>query len=257
MKISVCTISKNEQEDLPGFIEHLQDWVFEIIIVDDSSSDDTKNIALSYGKKIKFIENPMGNNVHFANQRNISIKHATGDWLLHMDIDERVSDQLRAEILDSLNLEFDGFKYYRKNFFLNKPMKGGGFQSWNKCQLARNGKHEFVNKIHENCIIHPNANVGQLKGFMYHLNDISYKERLQKTLKYTHLESEKLILKGDKVFWYHIIFRPLKRFFKRFFLQKGYRDGVYGLIWAIHCFTAIFKVNVLVWEAQNRRLRKK
>lgn len=257
MKISVCTISQNEQEDLPGFIEHLLDWVYEIVIVDDGSTDQTKQIALSYGNKIKFIEHPMGNDRHFGNQRNLSIEHASGDWLLHMDIDERVSDQLKVEILNSVNLEFDGFRYYRLNYFLNRPMKGGGFQSWNKCQLARKGKHNFVNKIHENCIIKDNTNVGQLNGFMYHLNDKSYNERIQKTIKYTHLEAEKLIMKGDKIFWYHIVFRPVKRFFKRFFLQKGYKDGVYGLIWAIHCFTAIFKVNILVWESQNKRLRKK
>ena len=83
MKITICTISKNEQEDLPGFIEHLLDWVHEIVIVDDNSTDNTKEIALSYGDKIRFIENPMDHNKDFANQRNLSINHATGDWICY------------------------------------------------------------------------------------------------------------------------------------------------------------------------------
>ena len=146
MKISICTISKNEERDIIGFLENVIDFADEIIIVDDNSTDNTKSIAKSHGKKIKFIENPMHDDKHFANQRNLSIKHATGDWLLHMDIDERLTPELKESILKSIQLDkFNGFKYRRLNHFLHYPMLHGGWHKWNKPQLGRKNKHYFKN----------------------------------------------------------------------------------------------------------------
>ena len=254
-KLSACTISKNEQEDLPGFIEHLINWVDEIVIVDDCSSDKTKEIALSYGSKITFIENLMGEERDFGGQRNICIANATGDWLLHMDVDERVTPQLATEILKVIKTEkYQGYKYRRLNFFLHRPMKGGGFASWNKPQLARAGYHKFINKIHENCIVE--GEVGQLNGYMWHLNDVDYKERMRKSVTYSPLEADKLIHKGMKIKWYHLVYYPFARAFKRYFLQKGFMDGIPGLIFALHCFTAKFKVYSLAWNSQNMISRK-
>mgnify|MGYP001293722292 CR=1 FL=1 len=258
MKLSVCTIARNEQEDLPGFIEHLLDWVYEIVIIDDDSEDNTKSIALSYGNKIKFIENPMGNNKHFAKQRNLSIKHASGDWLIHMDIDERVTPKLKQSILNSLKLEkYNAFKYRRLNHFLHYPMLHGGWHKWNRPQLARRNKHYFRNKVHEVCIIEGAENkIGQLKGFMWHFIDASYEERLRKNITYSKLTAEQILKKVEKVKWYHIIFHPFYRMLKSYIYYKGFLDGTKGLVFSLYTGLSTLNWWIFAWEYQNKITRK-
>lgn len=258
MRISVCTISKNEERDIIGFLENVVDFADEIIIIDDDSNDKTKEIALSYGKKIRFIKNKMTTK-DFASQRNISIANANGDWLIHMDIDERISKTLKEEIIKNIaNPNISAFKHRRLNFFLNHKMKGGGFQSWNKIQIARNGIHHFINKIHENCIVDCNKDqILQLNGYMYHLTDDNYEERIYKSNSYVNIIVENLLSEGKQIKKYDILFKPIKRFLKRFFIQSGYKDGVYGLIWALHCFNSTFKVYCIAWLKQNRIERDK
>ena len=254
MRVSVCTISKNEEEDLPGFIEHLLDWVHEIVIVDDGSIDGTKEIALSYGKKIKFIENPMGDDKHFANQRNLSMNNATGDWLLHMDIDERVTPELKESILKSIQLDkFNGFKYRRLNHFLHYPMLHGGWNKWNKPQLARKNKHYFKNKVHEACVVEGGNNkIGQLDGLMWHFIDATYEERLRKNITYSELTAQKILKRVYKIKWYHLLFYPVHAIFKSYIIQRGFLCGTRGLIFAFYSGLSVFNWWVFAWEKQNR-----
>lgn len=254
MKVSVCTISHNEEEDLPGFIEHLLDWVYEIVIVDDGSTDQTKQIALSYGNKIKFIEHPMGNDSHFGNQRNLSMEHASGDWLLHMDVDERVTPELKESILKSIQLDkFNGFKYRRLNHFLHYPMLHGGWHKWNRPQLARRDKHHFKNKVHEACVVEGgNDKIGQLDGLMWHFIDATYEERLRKNITYSKLTAEQILKKVEKVKWYHIIFHPFYRMLKSYIYYKGFLDGTKGLVFSLYTGLSTLNWWIFAWEEKNK-----
>jgi (heptosyl)LPS beta-1,4-glucosyltransferase len=89
--LGVVAISYNEEIDLPGFLEHLVTWVDEIVIVDDGSTDSTEQIASNYGSKVKFIRSKRVKGEYYSDQRNKGIDNANSDWLLHMDIDERVT----------------------------------------------------------------------------------------------------------------------------------------------------------------------
>src|SRR6056300_1417881 len=97
--LGVVAISHNEEVDLPGFLDHLISWVNEIVIVDDGSTDATEQVALSYGTKVKFIKSKRLANEYYSDQRNKGITHAKSEWLLHMDIHERVTKELYSEIV--------------------------------------------------------------------------------------------------------------------------------------------------------------
>ena len=96
--LGVVAICRNEQRDLGGFLEHLLPWVDEIVLVDDGSTDDTLKIARNAGPKVSVISSPRLPGEYFSHQRNKGIKAARSEWLLHMDIDERVTPELRREI---------------------------------------------------------------------------------------------------------------------------------------------------------------
>jgi len=144
VSLGVVAISYNEQEDMPGFLSNLIDWVDEIILVDDGSSDETEAICAAAGPKVKFLRQPREEGEYFSDQRNKGIAAASSEWLLHMDVDERVSKELAAEILIAIqNPDYDGFRYRRLNHFMHRPMYGGGWQDWNLIHLARRKLFHF------------------------------------------------------------------------------------------------------------------
>lgn len=253
VSISVVAICKNEQTDLPGFFANLTSWVDEIILVDDESTDNTRHIAEVAGDKVRVISQPLGDQ-GFAGQRNAGVAASSGDWILNMDIDERVTPALRDEILAVIpNSRLNGYRYRRLNFFLHRPMKAGGWNSWNNPQLARRGYHRYVNKVHERCVIDGEPDtVGQLNGLMWHLNDESYEERMAKSTQYSKLIADEILAKGSTVTWISLLLSPLKVFVKKYVLQRGFLDKTPGLIAALHSASAEFRARALVWDTQNK-----
>lgn len=251
--LGVVAISYNEERDLPGFIENLQSWVDEIVIVDDGSTDRTEKLAKAAGAKVNFIISPREDNEYFSHQRNKGIDASKSDWLLHMDIDERVTPELAEEILESIkNSRKDAYRYRRLNFFLHRPMKGGGWQDWNLVHLARREIFRFGGMFHEDCIVTvPEERIGQLKGMMWHFNDESYLERMKKSVLYCQEQAEALKNSGLLVRWWHFLWLPSKEFLKKFLYKHGFKDGVLGLMFALHASSAMFKACALVWDEQN------
>lgn len=140
-KLSLCMIVKNEEKFLPGCLESVKDIVDEIIIVDTGSADKTVEIARSYGAKVFFSE--WGNDFSLA--RNESIKHATGEWILTLDADERLNPGQEEKLKKYLSMDFDGL--YVKVLNLGKD----GRKTINESiRLSRRKEGvKFEGKIHE------------------------------------------------------------------------------------------------------------
>ncbi|NJK81051.1 MAG: glycosyltransferase family 2 protein [Chloroflexaceae bacterium] len=250
--IGVVVISKNEEREMPSFLAHLLPWVDEIIIVDDTSTDGTQALARAAGAKVRVIEQALHPTYGFAGQRNRGIAAATADWLLHMDMDERVPPDLIMEIQQAIcNPARDAYRYRRLNFFLHRPMRGGGWQTWNKPQLARRGMHQFEHAVHEECIIQTTPDrIGQLQHQMWHLNDENYNERMRKSFQYSQAEADKLLTRRQ-VRWYHLLAFPFWQFARLYVGKAGFRDGTPGLLAALHSACASFRAHALVWDQQN------
>lgn len=251
--LGAVAICKNEEQDLLGFLENLNPWVEEIVIVDDGSTDASIDILRNAGSKVKFVEHRMTHDYGFAGQRNLAIAQASADWLLHMDIDERVTPDLALEMTNAIQTtQYHAFRYHRLNFFLHRPMKGCGLQDWNNPQLAKRGYHHFENPVHEVCVIKggPSA-IGQLKSKMWHLNDASYLERMEKSVVYCQYVAKRLAGKRLKIKWYHFLVLPGVEFIRKFILRKGYVDQAPGLLFALHSACAMFKACAILWDQQN------
>jgi len=163
--LGVVAISRNEEQDLPGFFKHLVPWVDEIIIVDDASADRTVDIIKNAGKG-ECDRASDDKELGFAGatqfrHRSIHCQIGSFTWTF----DERVTPELAEEILKSIwDTTKNAYRYRRLNYFLHYPMRGGGWQYWNFPQLARRGKHYFRDPIHAKCVVDRQPeSVGQLK----------------------------------------------------------------------------------------------
>jgi (heptosyl)LPS beta-1,4-glucosyltransferase len=252
--LGVVAICRNEQRDLGGFLEHLLPWVDEIVLVDDGSTDDTLKIARDAGPKVLLVSSPRLPGEYFSHQRNKGISVARSDWLLHMDIDERVTPELRREIQESIQrTDLDGLRFHRQNFFLHRPIRGGGWQLWSYLHVARREKFSFGGKIHEECHLSGTPKrVKYLQSLMWHFNEDSYEKRRRKSLFYTTVEADTLLQKNARVRLWHLTIMPFLVFIKRYFLFFGFRDGIAGWILAFEGMASTFDAYAIAWDQQNR-----
>ena len=252
--LGVVAISHNEERDLPGFLENLLPWVDEIVIIDDSSTDGTRQIAETAGEKVRFIVSPRTDGEFYADQRNKGIEAASSDWLIHVDIDERIPLDFALEIVEAIqNPDYDAYRYRRLNYFLHRPMRGGDWKDWNLVHLARRRCLRFSGMYHEKIeLTIPEGRVGQLKHFMLHLNDESYEERLRKSAVYQVEVSENIKKSKGSLGFFDILFSFVREFGYQYIWKMGFLDGTLGLIWAFHAASARNRACILAWDEQNR-----
>ncbi len=180
--ISVVLATHNEEENLRRCLESIVDIADEIVIADGHSTDKTVDIAREFGAKIISTTNKP--NFHINKQ--MAIDEAKSDWILQMDADEVVSEQLADEIKTEVNKkgnEFNGYWMPRKNFFLGRfLMKGGQYPDYT-LRLYRKGKGRLPQKdIHEQAVVE--GKVGYLKEALLHYPYRDFKFYLTKWNRY-------------------------------------------------------------------------
>ncbi len=239
MTLSVVLITQNEEANLPRTLESVRPLVCngqgEIIVVDSGSTDRTIEIAKSYGAKV-FTESWKG----FAAQKNSAIDKATGDWVLQLDADEALEPELAQEIQSTLKpgQPSSGFFIPRKNFFLGRWMKHGGFYPDPKLRLIRRGAGRF-----EEYGAHPTIKVhgptSQLKHAMIHNAYPTLRGYIDHMNSYSSMGAEVAREKGHRRFSFiNIVVRPKLTFIYNYFLRLGFLDGREGFL--LHIYHAVY-----------------
>jgi glycosyltransferase involved in cell wall biosynthesis len=244
-KISVVIITKNEAQNISDCLESVK-WADEIIVVDSGSEDETISIAKRFTDKV-LINEWKG----FADQKSFAMNQATNEWILSIDADERVTEKLKDEILNSDLNQFDGYRIKRENYFLGKLIRGCGWGNDYQLRLFRKSKTKLTNRlVHEGFEVE--GKIGQLKNSMLHFSYRNFSDAITKINHYSTLEAiEKQNRK--KVTAFTIVVTPVVAFLQHFFLRKGFIDGIYGLFVSImHAITKL-QVQLKIWELKNRK----
>ncbi len=229
IRLSLVTIAKNEEKEIGEFLENVR-WVDEIIIVINDSHDRTAEIAKKYTKKIYFnSETSLGLLKRYA------LSKATGEWILILDVDERISEELKKEIrqiLQSKNTK-NAYSIQYQNHFLGYVLSCKA-QTYSKIRLFQRGKGSVVPvQIHEEVEI--TGSVGLLEGKILHYSFKSIPQTLEKFTNYAKLETPLFIDRKDSVSFKHLMLYPLHMFWSIFVEDKGYKDGIWGFLLAL-CF---------------------
>lgn len=248
MKVSVVVSAYNEEEKIEDCLKSVKDVAYEIILVDNSSDDNTIKIAKKYTDKIFVRENNPMLNVN----KNFGFTKASGKWILSLDADERATEELSDEII-KLNEDQAkaGFLIPRKNILFGKWIRHSIWWPDYQLRLFRNGKGKFPEKhVHE--LVGVEGEVGKLENPLFHLNYQTVSQYIYKLEKiYTENEVENILKEGKRLMWYEAIRMPGQDFIKTYFFQKGYRDGLHGLV--LSMLQAFYMVVVFakVWEKQG------
>lgn len=227
LPISVLIITKNEEEVLEECLQSVYSFASEIIIVDSYSTDKTVAIAKKFTKNIFF-----GKFSSFKEKRMEALKHASEQWILFLDADERVSPELAEEIREEISRKdaCDGYYIPFKHYFLGKWLKHGGWYPSYLPRLAKREKASIKNPIHELLCIE--GSTGYLKNDMIHLGDTSLFKRVSKTNMYTTMQAAQRAEEKKPLLLLIIMlcFMPPLRFIKIYFVKLGFLDGVCGFI---------------------------
>jgi len=266
VKLSVCIITLNEEPNIGRTLKSVQPLVAdgqgEIIVVDSGSTDKTVEIAKSYGAKV-FTEPWKG----FAAQKNSDLEKAQGEWILSLDADEELEAGLPQEIESEIR-SFDdwvaqgmprpqltqrgiqnakeftdddhlGFEIPRKNLFLGRWIRHGGFYPDRKLRLFLRGRGEFRSsqRVHETLAL--NADYALLKGHLLHHAYPTLSGYIEHMNKYSSLGAGMEIEKGRRGFSaINIVIRPWLTFIYNYFFGAGFLDGKEGLL--LHMYHAVY-----------------
>lgn len=250
-KITAVVLAKNEEKNLSLCLKKLV-WVDEIIVVDDYSEDKTVEIARKFGARI--FQRKLDD---FAAQRNFALKRVETEWVLLVDPDERVTPTLASEIQGAIKKNnYAGFYFPRKNIIFGRWVKHSGWYPDWQLHLFKTRKGKYFEKVHEQVEIE--GKVGYLKNNLIHYNftDIGHFLSKRKFELYASLEAEHLLDRGYKFTWIDLVSKPTEEFLRRFFAEKGYLDGILGLILAGLQAAKEFVIYAMIWEKQGKKEAK-
>jgi glycosyltransferase involved in cell wall biosynthesis len=237
--LSVVLITQDEEANLPRTLESVmplvRDGQGEIIVVDSGSTDRTVEIANSFGAKV-FVEPWKG----FAAQKNAAIDKASGGWVLQLDADEALEPEVANEIDNVLKMESDlqGFWIPRKNFFLGRWIKHGGFYPDPKLRLVRRGAGRFQ-EYGAHPTIKVNGPTAQLKHALIHNAYPTLRGYIDHMNSYSSSGAKVAAEKGHRRFSFiNIVLRPLLTFIYNYFFRLGFLDGREGLL--LHLYHSVY-----------------
>jgi glycosyltransferase involved in cell wall biosynthesis len=249
-KLSVVISAYNEEKKIKDCLESVK-WADEIILLNNSSTDKTEEIARKYTNKIYTQKNdPLSIDL----QKNLGIEKATGEWILILDADERVAPELTEEIkaiLSSQPRNDDNISAYwipRKNIIFGQWIQHTGWYPDPQLRLFRKGAGKFQQKhVHEP--IHIEGKTETLKENLLHENYDTIAQFLYKTItNYAPNEAEEKLKQGYTLHWQDAINFPLKEFLSRYFAREGYKDGFHGLMLSILMAFYHFIIFANLWE---------
>lgn len=254
-KISVVINTLNEEKNIEKAIISVK-WADEIVIMDDGSTDNTLEIigrVKSLESRVKVFKHKSQGYVEPA--RNFAISKASGDWILILDADEEIPDTLveRLKNIADKMRKIDFVEIPRMNIIFGKWMKASMWWPDYHVRFFKKGSVQWNETIHSK----PKTSGSGIKlepdekWSITHNNYENVAQFIERLNRYTSVQAKELEASGVRFSWKDLMKKPLGEFLSRFFANKGYEDGLHGLVLSILQAFSFVVVNVKLWEMEK------
>jgi len=240
-KITAAIITKNEEKNIAACIASVKGWADQILVVDGFSADRTVEIAEAEGAEV--IQHKFEGS--FAVERNIGMKRSVCDWVLHLDADDRVTEDFRNKVDEMIDASdgIDVYYFRRKSYFLGHFMEHGGWYH-SIPNLTRKGV-VFKGELHERPEY--SGKSAEINADIEHHPFDSISQFMERHNRYSTIESKRIFDESgtEKLseLRKNMVGRTFKIFWKIYVKKKGHKEGRHGLV-----FAALFAfMNFLVW----------
>lgn len=244
-KISACLTVGNEESNIRRCLNSLH-WADEIVVVDSFSKDKTVEICKEYTKRV-YQHEWLG----YVGQKELIKKMALHPWILFIDADEEVSDELREQILKEFesgeSRKYEGYEFPRKVFFLKTWITHGEWWPDIKMRLFLKDKGICTGQEpHDQVIV--NGVIKRLSGCLHHYTYDDLSDQIMTLNRFSTIASTTLLNEGRRFSVIDLLFRPLFRFIKGYVFKRGFLDGYRGLIIATMSSIGVFYKYAKLWE---------
>ncbi len=237
--LSVVIITLNEERNIERCLRSVEGLTDDIVVVDSGSDDLTATICHSYGVRFQTHEW-----LGYTETKNFANSLAKYPLILSLDADEALSDELKQSILEVLaNQKASAYSMNRLTNYCGKWIKHGGWYPDKKIRLFNYSEGSWSGSlIHEAIIMNNGAAVEHLKGDLLHYSYHSIADHVIQANNFTDLTAQKAFDANKKSSVFHILFNPVIKFKKDYFLKAGFLDGYYGfIICSISAFATFLK----------------
>jgi glycosyltransferase involved in cell wall biosynthesis len=247
--LSVILITRNEEANLADCLASLEGIAQQIVVVDTNSTDGTLEIAKNHRALISQPADWPG----FGPQKNRALDLATGEWVLSLDADERLTPALRSEILTAIHhsAHVDCFAIPRLSWYCGRFIRHSGWNPDYVDRLFKRGTARFSDDlVHERLI--PNGQVAKLENPMLHFSFMNFSQVLQKIDRYSTASAEQAFANGRRSNPLKAALHGLWAFIRTYFIRAGFLDGYQGLALAISNAEGSYYRYMKIWLLQNQ-----
>jgi len=249
--LSVVIITYNEEKNIERCMDSVKTIADEIVVLDSFSTDRTAAIVRE-----------SGGHLHqqvfagYGAQKNAGMSLAAHPYILFLDADEFLSEQLCASILQEKEKGFthDGYSMNRLNNYCGQWIRHGSWYPDKKTRIVHREKGCWsLDIVHETLEPSPGADIAHLKGDLLHHTYSNFDEHIEKNNRYSRMSAQLLYEKGKRTQGFKIVFNPFWAFFTSYFLRAGFLDGFYGFVIAINIAHLTFLKYIKLYQLQQRK----
>lgn len=233
--LTVVVLTKNEEDNIASCLSSVAGWADEVLVVDDGSSDRTVEIAGRFAARV--LHRRMENEgIH----RNWAYAQAKHEWVLSLDADETVTEQLREAIAQAISsTEFQAYSMPLRNYIGNVWVRHSGWYPARKLRLFQKSRFKY-----EEAEVHPLPILDGKEGLLYadiiHRGYPDYAHYLASVNRQTTWEAQKWVRTGQKMPLGRVVRRAVDRFFRAYIKNRGYKDGLAGFM--IAYFGSLYQI---------------
>ncbi len=250
LPLSVYMITLNNAATIEKALASVYGWAEEVVVVDSDSADGTPAIAKKYTANYhRFMTTSQREKYQHAQDL------CTSPWVLFIDADEWLTPEIKQEIEGVVrgNAEYDGFLVERKNFFLGKLIRYGGWYPDHEIRLYKKDKGRWEGGLHAKVAV--DGKVGKLKNYYMHVPYADISHQIKTVDRYSGAFAEDLFESRRHFHLFNMVMRPPYRFFTDYIVKGGFLDGIPGLIIIVSTMYYVFMKYARLWELERKNGR--